>query len=304
MKMTLKDGLAAASVPVIWGFGFTMAKAGIEEFPPLFLMSLRFGVTAIAMCWFFPPPKGQFKALALTALVSATAQYGFTFTGLKGLDVSTGVLLVQLEVPFAAVLATIFLKDVLGWPRALGMAGSFVGVAFIVGAPSLRGDLFSAGLLVFGALTWAVGQLMIKQMLTVTGFQLIAWMAVMAAPQMFVASLLFETDHWQSLQNATVVGWGTVLYMGLIMTGLGYGLWYYVLKKYDVNQAMPFMLLTPVSSIIAAVLFLGERPDLRTLFGGLLVIGGVGLVVMFGQRRAAAQEALATGSAIEEPVNR
>ena len=64
------------------------------------------------------------------------------------------------------------------------------------------------------------------------------------------------------------------------------------------------MLLTPVSSIIAAVLFLGERPDLRTLFGGLMVIGGVGLVVMFGQRRAAAQEALATASAVEEPVNR
>ena len=32
--------LLAASVPLLWGIGFTFAKAGLNEFPPLFLMGL------------------------------------------------------------------------------------------------------------------------------------------------------------------------------------------------------------------------------------------------------------------------
>jgi O-acetylserine/cysteine efflux transporter len=79
---------------------------------------------------------------------------------------------------------------------------------------------------------------------------------------------------------------GAVIYMGIIMTAFGYGIWYQILKKYDVNQAMPFMLLLPVSSIIAAVLFLGERPNSYTILGGTIIIFGVAVIISAGQRIA------------------
>lgn len=286
MRINLTDFCLALSVPAIWGMGFTLAKAGLDEFPPLFLMSLRFGLSGLLLCWFYPPPKGQLGAIFLVALVSATIQYGLTFTGLTKLDASTAVLVVQLEVPFGAVLAALFLNDKLGWWRSVGMFLAFFGVGIIVGAPSLRDQLFSAFLVICGAFTWALGQIMIKRMVTITGFQLIAWLAVFAGPQMFVASLIIESGQLHSVLNATLLGWGTVIYLGLIMTALGYGIWYHILKKYEVNQVMPFLLLTPVSSIIGAVLFLGEQPGGRTLLGGLVAILGVGLVVLVGQRMA------------------
>jgi O-acetylserine/cysteine efflux transporter len=71
--------------------------------------------------------------------------------------------------------------------------------------------------------------------------------------------------------------------MGIVMTAMGYGIWYHLLKKYDVNQVVPFLLLLPVTSIVGAVLFLGERPSIRVLIGGAVVITGVAIIVMLGQ---------------------
>jgi len=266
--------------------GFTLAKAGLNEFPPIFLMSLRFTLTAAILCWFFPPPVGQFKVIFILAFVSATLQYGLTFTGLKGLDASTAVFLVQLEVPFGALLASIFFKDKLGWIRAFGMVVAFLGVGLIVGTPNIRNQMLSVFLVVLGAFTWSLGQIMIKKMTSITGFQLIAWLALFAGPQMLIASQLIENGHFESVRNATIVGWGTIIYLGIVMTAVGYGIWYHILKKYDVNQAMPFLLLLPVSSIIGAILFLGERPSLNTIIGGAIVIIGVAVIIFDGQRMA------------------
>ena len=156
-------------------------------------------------------------------------------------------------------------------------------VSLIAGAPGLRNQMVSAFLVMCGALTWSIGQVMIKKMVTITGFQLITWVAIFAGPQMFLSSLILETGHLSALKNATILGWGTVIYMGIVMTALGYAIWYHLLKKFDLNQVMPFMLLLPVSSILGAVLFLGERPAIRTLIGGMIVIIGVAAIVFLGQ---------------------
>jgi O-acetylserine/cysteine efflux transporter len=265
--------------------GIVFAKAGLDEFPPLFLMSMRFIVSAVVLCWFFPLPIGQLRAIFLIALVSATIQYGLTFYGLAGLDASTAVLFMQLEVPFSAACAAIFLNDKLGWKRTGGLVVAFFGVALIAGTPSLRNQLFAAFLVIAGVFTWAIGQVMIKKMVKITGFQLIAWVSVFAGPQMLVSSLVLESDHLSLLKNATLIGWGSVLYMGIVMTALGYGIWYHLLKKYDMNQVIPFLLLLPVTSILGAVLFLGERPSIRILIGGVVIITGVAVIVMFGQSK-------------------
>jgi O-acetylserine/cysteine efflux transporter len=167
------------------------------------------------------------------------------------------------------------------------MVLSFLGVGLIAGAPSLRNQLFPAFLVVAGVFTWAVGQVMIKKMVKISGFQLIAWVSVFAAPQMFISSLMLESEHLSLLKNASLIGWGSVIYMGIVMTALGYAIWYYLLKKYDVNQVIPFLMLLPVTSILGAVLFLGERPGGRILIGGAVVIAGVAIIVTLGQGKTA-----------------
>ena len=149
-------------------------------------MALRFTLTAVVLVWFVRPPWQLLGKLFWIALVSAAIQYSLTFTGLKGLDASTASLIIQLEVPFGALLAWIFFQDRLGWGRAFGMLLAFIGVMLIAGEPRYEDNLTSILLLVGGALTWAIGQIMIKALGVVGGFTLIAWVAVWAAPQLFV----------------------------------------------------------------------------------------------------------------------
>ncbi len=62
------------------------------------------------------------------------------------------------------------------------------------------------------------------------------------------------------------------------MTALGYGIWYRLLGRHDINQVMPFLLLLPVTAVSGAVLFLGETLTAHTVAGGALAIGGVAII--------------------------
>lgn len=271
----------AISVPVIWGMGFTLAKVAFvhADFPPILLMAFRFTLTALVLVWFVKQPIGQMMAIFWIAVISATIQYSLTFTGLSGIDASTAIIVVQLEFPFMALLAVIFLKDTLSPRRIFGIAVAFVGIIMIAGQPDLRGETRYIALVIGGALAWAIGQVMVKRLKSpVSGFTLIAWVAVFAAPQLFIASWLFEDNQLEIIRTTGWIGWSVVIYLGLIMTALGYAIWYHVLTKFPISQVGPFLLLLPVSSIAGSMLMLGERLSPIEMAGAVVVITGVWIV--------------------------
>ncbi len=274
--MDIAMGIA---VPLIWGLGVVFAKAAIEHFPPVLLMSLRFAVTALLLVWFVRPPWGLMGRLFAIALVSAAIQYSLTFNGLRGVDASTAVLVIQLEVPFLAILGAVFLGERAGPRRWLGIAIGFAGVALIAGEPRLEAAWGSLALLTGGAFAWAVGQVMVRRLGRLDGFTMIAWVAVFAAPQLFAISLVLEADHLAAIRNADWVVWGTVAYLGLVMTALGYGLWYSLVLRHPVIRVGPFLLLLPVFSVIGGVTLLGEELTLRIAIGGAVVVAGVALIL-------------------------
>ena len=275
------DICTAVLVAAIWGFGFTLAKAALGDFPPIFLMALRFCLAAAVLIWFVRPPFGYMGRIFLITLVGAGLQYSATFTGLKGIDASSAIIIVQLEPAFAALLAAVLLKDMIGWRRAMGMALAFVGVVILAGEPSVHTAYASAGLVALGAFLFAAGQVMTKALGgAVGGFQLTAWVSVFAVPQLFICTFLFERDHWTALQNADGIVWIAILYLGLIMTGLGYSLWYRLINRYSINLVMPFTLLLPFSTVISSVFLLGERLKPLVALGGLVTIAGVAVIII------------------------
>ena len=276
-----KEQILAASVPLLWGIGFTFAKAGLNEFPPLFLMGLRFSLASLLLVWFVPIPRGQLKQIFWISFVGSTLQYGMTFTGLSMIDASLAIIIIHLEVPFSVLLAAIILKDKPGIQRILGMLISFAGIVLIAGQPSLRGQLSAILLTAAGAMMWAVGQVMVKRLKNPpSGFALTAWIGVFSGPQMILGSFIFEDSQLESLSNASWIGWGVILYLALIMTVLGYGIWYSVLSRNPVSKVMPVMLLLPVFTIASSMFFLGEHPSLMIFMGAAVVIGGVSMIVI------------------------
>ena len=128
---------------------------------------------------------------------------------------------------------------------------------------------------------WAVGQVMVKSLKNPpSGFALIAWIGVFSGPQMILGSFIIEESQLESLSNASWIGWGVILYLALIMTVLGYGIWYRALSRNPVSKIMPVMLLLPVFTIATSMLFLGEQPSTMIFVGAAVVIGGVSMIVI------------------------
>ncbi|MBL6917365.1 MAG: EamA family transporter [Gammaproteobacteria bacterium] len=278
--MKTRELLLALLVPLTWALGFTVAKAALDEFPPLLLMSMRFFIAGLILVWFVPIPRHCLKDLFWISLVGSTVQYGLTFTGLSMIDASLGGIIVQLEVPFSVLLAVIVFRERPGLLRIIGMTVSFIGIALIAGKPSLSGQLEGILLTASGALVWAIGQIMYKRISSqIDGLTGIAWIGVIAAPQMLIGSMIFETGQVDALMNASWVGWASVVYLGLIMTVVGYGIWFTVLARNPVSHVMPVLLVLPVFTVLFSVLLLGERPSLEVLLGGVTILAGVSLIV-------------------------
>ena len=273
--MNSKQIFLALIVPITWGLGFTLAKIGMEQFSALLIMSIRFGIAGLVLVWFTKPPWGHMREIFVVALIGSTIQYGLTYNGLKGIDASTAAILVQLEGPILALMGTILLKEKLGLTRALGMGFAFLGVFIIAGEPRLDGHIDSVILLVAGSTVWAVAQIMISRLKGLSGITILAWVAIMATPQMLIASLIIEDGQWQAITTASLVDWSIIFYLAFIMTVVGYSVWYHLLSSVDVSKVSPFLMLLPITSIIAGMVLLDEKLTLSMIIGGLMIMTGV-----------------------------
>ena len=278
--MKLIDVITAIFIAIIWGMGFVVAKAGMDHFTPILLMSLRFSIASMCLICFFRPKLKLLKRLFWISLISATLQYSLTFTGVQGIDASTSALLVQLEVPFALLIAWLLLDEKISIKQVIGVLTAFTGVFFIIGEPKLSSDINSVFLVVAGAFFFALGQVMIKKLGKSDGFLLITGVAILATPQLFLTSLLLESNHFEQFKSAPAEAWLAVIYLGLIMTAVAYALWYRLLNIYSVNQVMPFLLLIPLTSVLGGIFFLDESLTLKIAIGGLLALIGIAVITI------------------------
>ena len=279
--MPIRDIFLAILVPIIFGFGFVIAKPAMDQLPPILLNGLRWSLTGIIMCWFFPFPKKLFKSLLVISFLGSTLQYSLTFSGLNIVDATSATLLIQSEIPFGILIAFIILKEKPSMKNLIGLLIAFTGIVILTGSPNLENKLFGVLLLLSGAFLWAYAQVIAKPVSEkIGGLALTAYIGVFAGPSSIVLSYFIEGNTYQYITNADLKTWLIVLYLGLIMNCLAYSLWYFVLSKHPVNYVMPVMLLFPVTGLITAIFLLGETPSTYAYIGGFIIISGVGIILI------------------------
>ena len=284
--MKIKDIFIALLVPIILGFGFVIAKPAMQYFPPYLLMGLRFTIPALMLVWLFPLPKGLYFDLFKVSLIGSTLQYGLTYTGLNIIDASSAVLLVMLEVPFGIVIAFFLLKEIPTVKNIIGLIIAFIGVFILTGAPNLEGKYIGVLLVLSGAFTWSLGAVMAKSLSKKIGaFALMTWLCVFSGPMLLLVSLVFDGNPISYFLSANINSWLTVIFLGFFLQPVGYGAWYYVLKRYPVNKVMPVLLILPVTGLITSVFLLGESPPNQVFLGGAIIIFGVGMILFTKKKK-------------------
>ena len=95
--MSRRDMAMALIVMVIWGFNFAVAKFGLREFSPMFLMCLRFTSVAVVLLPFVRVPWGQMKEIFILSVLLGSLHFPLMFTGLTGVDAATASIAIQLQ---------------------------------------------------------------------------------------------------------------------------------------------------------------------------------------------------------------
>ena len=73
---------------------------------------------------------------------------------------------------------------------------------------------------------------------------------------------------------------------GALASGVGYAVWYTALRGLAATSAASVQLSVPVIAAVGGILLLGEALTLRLVLCSTAVLGGIGLVIAAGQRRA------------------
>lgn len=283
MSSSLKyyDLFLALMVAVIWGVNFVVAKFGLHYFAPLFLMGLRFLLVAVLLLPFMGKPSIPLRKAFWVSVTYGAGYHGLIFTGVwMGLDVATSIITVQLNVPFTSLLGIFFLKDKLGWHRITGMIVAFIGITIIVGSPNVLNAPLAFLLVLGSAICWAIFNIQLKQLGSVNIFSFLGWMSAFCAPQLFLLSWFLEPPQIPLLADTPLSAIGSILYMALLSTILGFGLWFRLLQRYSVHQIVPFSMLMPIFGIIAAILILDEPLSWQVIVGGLSTLVGVAIIVL------------------------
>lgn len=269
-----------------WAFNFIAAKYGVEHFPPLLFTALRFAVLLALLAPFVRPVAGQMRPLLTVAFLLGALHFTFMFVGLAAAgDISSIAIVVQLYVPFSAILAALLLGERIAAMRVAGIAVSFAGVLVIGFDPIVFEHLDAALWVAAAALVMALATILMRRLEGVGVFTLQAWIAAVAVPVMVAASWLLESGQVAAMASATWLQWGSPVYSAVGASLVGHSLVYYLLRRYPVGVITPLTLLTPVLAVAFGVTLWGDELTAKLILGGLATLAGIAMVSVVGVGR-------------------
>ena len=287
--MKSSDLALALLANLAWAFNFIAAKIGVDHFPPLFFTGLRFAVVLLVLLPFLRIAKGQMKAVLRLGLLLGIGHFSLMFGGLAAAEnVSSIAIIVQLYVPFSALLALVFLGEHIGWRRITGISLAFFGVVIIGFDPIVFNHLWALVLTTGAALVMAIASIMMRSLKGVGVFQLQAWIGLIATPGLFTLSWLFEEGQFAAVESATWTHYAAAIYTALGASIVGHGLIYYLLQRYPVSIVTPLTLISPIIAVFFGVTLLGDDLTWKLLLGGCATLAGV-LIIALRSKKAPAQ---------------
>lgn len=274
--MSRRDKALALLVATLWAYNVVAVKQGVAELPPLVMTTLRFAIVAILIVPFTRVTLAQLPSLLAMSFTFGLVHFGLLFVALSLSEAGTGAILVQLGTPIAMVMACVFLREKLRFIQVFGICCSLAGVLVLAGGPTLP-PLNALILLLLSATGWATTNIISKRGPPIHPLTMAGWLSLFALPQVAFASWLTEVNQIGAVLHASWWAWGSVIYSALGSSILAYSLWYWLLSRYDVNQVMPFSLLSPPIAVAFGVLLLNDSLNLLKLLGGAMIISGIAI---------------------------
>ncbi len=278
----------ALLIAATWGLNFTVIRFGLDQFTPFAFAAWRFVLAALPAL-FLPRPAVSWKVLAGVAVFLFGGQFVFLFFAMQaGLPPGLSSVLVQLHGPLTAMIAALVLRERATKGQWLGIALALAGVLVIARSVEGTASVIAVGIALLSALSWAVGNLFLREGRGTSILALTAWGSLLALPPLLLASALSDgvAATLAPILAPTWRGWLVLLYTVVPVMWLGYWIWGTLLRSYPAAKVGPVSLLVPCCALAFSAAILGEPIGGLRLVGVAIVLSGVGLGIVTSTRRA------------------
>jgi drug/metabolite transporter (DMT)-like permease len=272
-----QHGLAAAmlaAISLVWGFNWVVLKVGVQHADPFEFLAWRFALAAA--CLFGaaallgrPMRLTHAREVLAVGLLQTTATFALATWALKSGAVGKTAVL-NYTMPFWVT--------VLAWPVLGERPSPAQGVALAVGALGLLLLLQPIGtpglpelLAVASGIAWGLGVVVTKRLQSRTRIDtlsLIAWQILFGGAALALLAFAFPgpAANWSRELVFALV------YNGVLVSALGWFLWFWALARLDAGLASFGILAVPVLGALFSALLLGERPSATEWSGMALIV--------------------------------
>ena len=261
---------------LVFATSYSVTRVALADVPPATLGLARSVVGAVILvAWAAPGLIARRIRLAdqlriaLMGLVGFALAFGFSHWGIARSTASNAALLITVEPTSLILLSPLLLGERLSRREALGAGLALAGAVVVVvnGVPGLtralaphwRGDL----LLILSGLAYAAYSIL--------------WGTATLLPLAAIEWSAGQRPVWTaSAVTAT-------LYLGVVITALGYAAWNWCLERVGASRVAIFVNLQPLVGALLGVWWLHEPLTAFTVVGGLLILAGLHLTVKAGR---------------------
>jgi drug/metabolite transporter (DMT)-like permease len=271
----------------IWASAFTVAGVVVREWPPLWALAIRFGLTApilLAIALAFrarwPSPADSLR-VALLGLFGMGGYLALAWLAMARIPTGLVALICATTPLMVAAGESLILRRPLPPLAWLGLVTGWSGVALLGGLRALGGlDQAEAAGFVF-AIGAAAAQAAGLLIYAPAKGRVNLWAASLG--QTTVSALLC-LGLALALEGAMPrsAGWFTLsgLLWSMLVVGIGgYALYFVMLKRVPTSTASALQLLAPPLAAVFGWALLGERLYISDILGGLLTLGGLALLL-------------------------
>lgn len=279
--LSLVEIAAIVAVVVIWGVNNAAAKLATETLPPLLTGALRFAIAAACLVPFVRRPFPNWKSLLIIVGLGGPVHYGLIYLAFwMARDVSPVSVATQLWVPFTALFAFLLLAERLSRFALLGMGVAFAGVAWMTLDPHAFADWKAILVGVAASAAWAMTTVIARRTTSIPPLKMQGLLALVALPSLAFGSAMFEHGQVQAIREADALVWACVVWAGLVSSVLATTLVFWLVQKREAGRVTPYLLATPVVSILIGWGFMGDVLTAQILTGAALTIAGVAVVAL------------------------
>ena len=275
--MLLKHYLLIFIITILFGSAYPIQKIIFNEnVPPLLMGSLRMLIVFICLIpfWRFKIPEKKYwlPLLYFSICMGFLVNFFMTLSLNQTSIVSPIIIGSQLAIPFAILLSSIFLKEVVSIKKWILIFISFFGIILLGFDPLIKDEIFALFLISFMAFFYASAQVFSRYLKDLEVTLTNGFMGLCGFLCLIVTSCIFEGNTINAIQNISHQSWFLILHSGILVSIAAHMSMFYLYRIYPVNKIFPFYALFPVFGVILTFIIFYEIPTPLTIVGGSIVI--------------------------------